>query len=231
MRLGVLAAILGCWLGSAQAQSGPVVVELFTSQGCASCPPADALLLELAKDDDVLPLALHVDYWDYIGWPDTFAAPAFTQRQRRYAHAAGRTMIYTPQMIIGGVSEVAGFKPVRVMDAIRSQRSRPGQVTLRVVRSGESVRIEMSPIKDAPPRPVKIVLVRYLPRAHVEIRSGENAGRSLDYANVVRDWRPLAEWDGAGPAVIETEMPGDLPGAVLLQEEGPGAVLAAARLR
>ena len=100
-----------------------------------------------------------------------------------------------------------------------------------VVRNGESIRIKMAPLDASLPRPLEIVLVRYLPHAHVEIRAGENAGRSVDYTNIVRDWRAVAEWDGASAAVIETEWQGDLPGAVLLQEEGPGAVLAAARLR
>ena len=231
MRLGVLAAIFGCCFGIAQAQSGPVVVELFTSQGCASCPPADALLRDLTAHDDVLPLSLHVDYWDYIGWPDEFASSAFTHRQRSYAHATGRTMIYTPQMIIDGQSEVAGFKPVKVMELIDAHRARPDRVSLQVVRNGESIRIKMAPLDASLPRPLEIVLVRYLPHAHVEIRAGENAGRSVDYTNIVRDWRAVAEWDGASAAVIETEWQGDLPGAVLLQEAGPGAVLAAARLR
>src|SRR6056297_1329329 len=80
----------------------PVVVELFTSQGCSSCPPADAMLGELAERDDVIPLALHVDYWDYIGWADIFADPAYTRRQKGYAHATGQRMVYTPQMVIDG---------------------------------------------------------------------------------------------------------------------------------
>ena len=98
------------------AQDSPVVVELFTSQGCAACPPADALLGELARHEDVIALALHVDYWDYIGWEDVFARPEFTQRQHAYGHAAGSTVVYTPQMIVGGQERVVGVRPMAVAD-------------------------------------------------------------------------------------------------------------------
>uniref|UniRef100_UPI002FDA0931 DUF1223 domain-containing protein n=1 Tax=Pontibaca methylaminivorans TaxID=515897 RepID=UPI002FDA0931 len=92
------------------AQAGPVVVELFTSQGYPSCPPADAMLAELAGREDVLPLALHVDYWDYMGWKDTFASPENTARQRGYAAAGERKMVYTPQMVINGADHLVGTR-------------------------------------------------------------------------------------------------------------------------
>ena len=111
-----------------RADDMPVVVELFTSQGCSSCPPADALLHELSKRDDVIPLALHVDYWDYIGWKDSFAQPAFTARQRGYAQASGRRAIYTPQMIIGGQFDVVGNRPMDVAAIIRCQVLPPSLV-------------------------------------------------------------------------------------------------------
>jgi hypothetical protein len=94
------------------AQDRPVLVELFTSQGCSSCPPADALLHKLARRDDVVALALHVDYWDYIGWKDTFAKAAHSARQRAYAREAGRRMVYTPQMIINGADHVVIGRPI-----------------------------------------------------------------------------------------------------------------------
>ena len=105
---GWLSGVLMAVAGIAAAESRPVVVELFTSQGCSSCPPADAFLHELSQRDDVIALALHVDYWDYIGWKDIFAQPAFTKRQKAYAKAGGRRSVYTPQMIIGGQDHVVG---------------------------------------------------------------------------------------------------------------------------
>src|SRR6056297_2439763 len=108
---------------AAMATSGPVVVELFTSQGCSSCPPADALLHDLAERGDVLALSLHVDYWDYIGWKDQFAQPAFTLRQKAYAVSGDRKMIYTPQMIVAGHVDVVGHKAMKVVRAIETARA------------------------------------------------------------------------------------------------------------
>ena len=108
----------------ATAQS-PVVVELFTSQGCSSCPPADKLMHELAKRDDVIALALHVDYWDYIGWKDVFAQPEFTARQRAYARLGNRKMIYTPQMVINGRDHVVGSNPKDTNALISSHKKLP----------------------------------------------------------------------------------------------------------
>ena len=120
---GLMSATLGMTAGLAQA-GGPVVVELYTSQGCSSCPPADAFLArELANRDDVIALALHVDYWDYIGWKDDFADPQHTDRQRDYARAAGQRTIYTPQMIIAGKDHVIGSHPAEVKKLIRAHAS------------------------------------------------------------------------------------------------------------
>lgn len=114
----------------------PVVVELYTSQGCSSCPPADALLHELAARDDVLPLALHVDYWDYIGWKDKFARREHTRRQKGYARAGGRRMIYTPQMIIMGQEDVVGADAMQVESAIQKHQKQPRPVSLKLRRDG-----------------------------------------------------------------------------------------------
>ena len=103
--------LLGFFPQKSLAEDAPVVVELFTSQGCSSCPPADELLREMSKRPDVIALAFHVDYWDYIGWKDEFAHPGFTKRQKAYAKAAGERMVYTPQMIVHGVVRVVGHEP------------------------------------------------------------------------------------------------------------------------
>lgn len=207
-----------------------VVVELFTSQGCASCPPADAILKELAQVEGVLPLALHVDYWDYIGWRDTFGSALFTARQQAYARAAGDRMVYTPQMVIAGAERVLGSDPVAIMALIGAHAAQPAPVMLEAARDGGNLRITaQSPLPLA--RPAALHLVHFLPEARVAITTGENAGQVFDYVNVVTGWQVLGEWDGAAPLALDVTGAGDGPAAVIVQESGPGAILAAAELR
>ena len=213
-----------------QAQSSPVVVELFTSQGCSSCPPADKFLHELAKRDDVIALALHVDYWDYIGWKDKFASPRHTDRQKAYAVAAGRRSVYTPQMIIDGADHVVGNHPVDVAELIRAHANRERPVTLSLSRSGDSLRVEAE-ANGRLVAPMIVQMLRYRPEDTVDIKSGENAGKRLTYVNIVSDWTLLAEWDGTAPLRLETRATGDRPIVVLVQRKGPGVIEAAARLR
>ena len=118
--LALAIGFLASFIGAAAAADRPVVVELYTSQGCSSCPPADAILAELADREDVIALAFHVDYWDYIGWKDIFADPANTLRQRNYARVAGARSVYTPQMIVDGQDHVVGTKPMKLAEHIDS---------------------------------------------------------------------------------------------------------------
>lgn len=213
-----------------RAQS-PVVVELFTSQGCSACPPADALLAELASRDDVIALALHVDYWDYIGWADTFASPQFTRRQNDYARAEGGSMVYTPQMIIGGVTRVLGHEPMRVTELVMEQRDIEYPVEVRLSRGDDGaihLRAEASMAFDEPQMVVQIV--RYQPRETVEIRRGENAGHSIDYTNIVTEWTQVGEWSGAEPFALDLDTDTPQPMVALVQMAGPGQILGAARL-
>jgi hypothetical protein len=208
----------------------PVVVELFTSQGCPSCPRADTFLQELAARDDVLALAMHVDYWDYIGWKDIFADPAYTARQRAYAKTGGRRMIYTPQMIINGEEHVVGNRPRDVVDVIDRHKSRPPYVALVIERDGSTLRITADaaePLEDA----LTVQLIRYRPQATVDIKRGENAGRQLSYANIVTELTVLQTWDTNEPLRLEASVSGSLPVVVLLQHEGHGPVAAVALLR
>lgn len=209
----------------------PVVVELFTSQGCSSCPPADAFLSLLADRDDVIALGLHVDYWDYIGWRDVFGSPAFSARQKAYARSAGRRSIYTPQMIVQGEQDVVGNHPMDVTDLITAYRDKPRAVTLMLQRAGNGmVRISAKAVRD-PGGPLIVQVVRYDPQAHVKITKGENAGNVLTYSNIVTDWRVLGEWDARTPYQAEVQAQGEKPVVVLIQHKGPGPIEAAARLR
>ncbi|MEZ5913059.1 MAG: DUF1223 domain-containing protein [Paracoccaceae bacterium] len=228
--------VLAGWLlamvpfGAATAQTQPVVVELYTSQGCSSCPPADAFLAELADRDDVIALSLHVDYWDYIGWKDVFGRPENTARQKNYAHAAGSRSIYTPQMVIAGQEQIAGFRPMEVSDAIMEHFRHPAPVSVTLTRKGTMLHIAAR--SDAPlGRSAVIQLVRYRPKGTVEITRGENRGRTISYRNVVTDWRALGRWGGSEALEHEVSLSGQDPVVVIVQEEGFGPILGAARLR
>ena len=211
-------------------QDSPVVVELFTSQGCSSCPAADAVLTELAGRDDVIALALHVDYWDYIGWADVFAQPDFTTRQQGYAHAAGARVVYTPQMMIGGLDSIIGTDTMALMDGISAHATARPSVRLGLSRSNDVLSIMAAAIGPVE-GPLSVQLIRYLPAQVVDIKRGENAGRSITYSNVVTSWEVLGDWDGAAPLDIDMPLTGSDPVVVILQRLGPGLIVAAARLR
>lgn len=211
------------------AQAYPVVVELYTSQGCSSCPPADEFMAELAGHEGVIALALHVDYWDYIGWEDSFAQPAFTERQKQYARAVKSRMIYTPQMVIGGVDRVEGNTPDAVVKMIGKHKGVASPVRLSVERQGDTVVIR-AVADPALPAGAVVELVRYEPSAVVQIERGENAGRTVTYRNIVTEWTKLADWPGVAPLELTAPAPGAAPVVVIVQEPGPAAVLAAARV-
>ena len=224
----VLAALIG-WTGLPAAAEGPVVVELYTSQGCSSCPPADALLSELAEREDVIALALHVDYWDYIGWEDELARPEHTERQKGYARAAGKRMIYTPQFVIGGTDRVTGYEPIEVAETIQRHRAAPRPVALSVTREGELIVIEARAVGPVGGN-VVVQVARFVPLQRIEITRGENAGRVIDYRNAVDLWAEIGRWNGQGIWTGTAQVAGDAPMAVILQREGYGPVLAAARV-
>ena len=207
-----------------------VVVELFTSQGCSSCPPADAVLSQLVNHPGVIPLALHVDYWEYIGWADKFGSPAYTARQKAYAHAAGNRTIYTPQLIIEGDDRVEGPRPLDVAELIQEHHAGTTPVVLTLVRDGDSVKIEASSTQTFGPK-VLLELVRYLPEQTVDIERGENAGKTITYRNIVTAWQTVGTWDGAQPFSLLAQAQGSEPVVVIVQQPGPGEILAAAVLR
>ena len=220
----------------ARADNGPlVVVELFTSQGCSSCPPADALMHKLAKRGDVIGLALHVDYWDYIGWKDEYGDPSYTRRQKGYAHRGGRKMVYTPQMIINGQEDVVGARAMELVDLIDQHKAAPPIVSVQADRSGNSITIQIQRVADGAGAdgvakgPFDIHLVRFTPLKQAHITRGELAGRDIEYANTVDGWRVLGQWDGQGSLTLQADIDGDRPAVVLVQQVGYGAILAAAR--
>lgn len=221
----------------------PVVVELFTSQGCSSCPPADEILGDLAQRDDILALSWHVDYWDYLGWADEFARPEFTVRQQDYAHASGERAIYTPQMIVGGTDTLIAARPAELMAMIDLQMARPAPVLVTSgPQKGGGYQIELTP-RAALRHPVAILLVRYAPERRVTIKAGENRGIVVTYRNVVLASEQIGGWDGRAPLRMNVRadltpadaFPDDTRHAILAQQVGrdhdvTGPILAAIRL-
>ncbi len=176
-------------------------------------------------------LALHVDYWDYIGWKDEYGDPAHTRRQKGYAHVAGRKMVYTPQMVVNGQDEVVGAHAMELAELIDRHKDAPTAVAVTAARQGGSVVVEVKAIGDdvGAGGPYDVHLVRYTPMRRAHITRGELSGRDLDYANVVDGWTVLGQWDGHTPAELRADIDGDRPAVVLIQMPGYGAILAAAR--
>jgi hypothetical protein len=200
----------------------PVVVELYTAQGCSSCPPADALLGELAARPDVLALAFHVDYWDSIGWRDSFAIPQAVLRQRRYIETLKLASAFTPQTIIDGRGSFVGSDRRRIAAAITA-RSDGIPVMLEII--GADLRVSITET-DTHER-YDVNLIAYLPRASTAVGRGENGGRVLEEFNIVRQFRDLGAWQGhqAQFQVPLKSLPPDATRvAVLLQRAGQGSI-------
>ena len=217
------------------ASDRPVVVELFTSQGCSSCPPGDAHLAKLAERGDVLALGLHVDYWDYLGWKDSLASGAHSARQRDYAARYGWRHVYTPQMIVNGTDHAAGGR-VRDIAAIiarhkAAQHKTPyGRIMLMAKRDGDRLSVTADAVSGLDGT-LTALLAHFLPETTVQVRRGENAGRTLGYANVVTSMRRIGEWTPGEPLEIETTLADDLPAVVLIQQDGgAGPIRAAIRV-
>jgi hypothetical protein len=223
--------------GQAGASPAPkAVVELFTSQGCSSCPPADEFLRELAVRDDVLVLSLPVDYWDYLGWKDTLAQPAFTARQRAYAGARNDKQVYTPQMIVNGLKPIVGSDRPKIEGVVaKSVNNGALSVTVAASETASTVTIEVGPSAGG----VSSAEVWLLPVARareVAIGRGENKGRTITYSNVVRGMVKLGDWSGQ-PARFEVPAssahPGDADAYVVLvqaaEDAKPGPILGAAK--
>jgi hypothetical protein len=211
--------------GAALAAERPVVVELFTSQGCSSCPPANAFLNELSKQpSDVLALAFHVTYWDYLGWKDPFSLPVATDRQAQYGRRFGDGS-YTPEIVVDGAAGLVGSYRDEVNSAIakaRTQNVTAAEVNL-VARDGKAS-IDIGAGKGA----ARVMLVGF-DREHVTaIGRGENRGRTMAEANIVRSFRPIGQWSGA-PVHLEERLPDGEQVAVIL-ESADGRIVGASRV-
>lgn len=204
------------------------VVELFTSQGCSSCPPADALLEEIGDRKDVIALAYHVDYWDYIGWRDTFGNPAFSQYQRDYAAARGEARIYTPQMMVNGVTDVVGSRRGDVVSALGESHL---PVPLSISEDGGVLSITAEGHADFPS--ARLWVVTFRKQASVAVERGENRDKVLDYSHIVTSRQLIGMWDHTDGVSVKLPV-GDLLGAssdgvaIIVQEDldgRPGRIL------
>lgn len=223
--LGVAAAI--AWFGttgvSAEPPTSPVLVELFTSQGCSSCPPADALAGVLRARDDVVVLSYHVNYWDYIGWQDPFATEETTARQHAYARAMQQRSVYTPQMVIGGKVHRVGSDHAAVDLAISEALGdeMPAPIIASRLVGSDILRVEIG--SGQPQGDAEILLVTYDRDHQTDVGRGENAGRQLRNYNVVKDIIKIGSWDGAATTV-------DVPwsGSNNLRNDGCAVIVQAA---
>ncbi len=220
------------------AVAGPVhaVVELFTSQGCSSCPPADKILSDLAEDPDVLAVSLPIDYWNYIGWRDTLASPLFTARQKAYAAGGGQDQVYTPQAIINGLKDAVGGNRAAIEQAEKQTLQTPGVMSVPLNVSVNKAEIHVS-VGDAPagaPSEAEVYLLALARSETVNIKRGENAGTTLTYTNVVRAIIKIGDWKGDKIELTADNALAQVDGAdsfaIIVQAGGraqPGAMLAA----
>lgn len=224
MRPLLVALALSCAFPAFAAER-PVVVELFTSQGCSSCPPADAYLSELARRPDVLPLAFHVTYWNRLGWRDPYSLPASTERQEAYADRLGETS-FTPQLVVEGRASVIGSRRAEADAAIAKARAGlAAGVSVSLTRAGDRLSVAIGQGSRAARG--RILLVGFDRERVTAVRRGENGGRTLTESNVVRSVRSLGAWDGS-PLSASEAMPAGEEAAILVQAED-GRILGAAR--
>jgi hypothetical protein len=204
--------------------SHPAVVELFQSQGCSSCPPANANVNALSRRADVLALSFAVTYWDRLGWKDTFAKAQFTERQWQYARAMRQQDVYTPQVVVNGRVAGVGADPGEIEGLIsRADRGTTGPT---VTISGGSAEIGAAPGHG---QAADVLLIRYDPRTlEVSVRRGENTGKTLPHRNIVREMVRLGGWNGRSENFSLPANDSGLRSAILVQATGAGPILAAA---
>ena len=236
-RLSVLSVLCGALAlapSAVLAADPPVVVELFTAQGCAACPAANQTVARVAHDPKVIVLTYGVDYWDYLGWSDTFARPEFSQRQRAYRHALGLRNLATPQVVIAGQKTIEQARQNDLLEAIEDQsKSTISPPDIEFRETGDRVGVGSGRIPDGG---AEVVAVRYLPGVQtVQVRAGDNRGRNVSHVNVVREIHSLGDWNGRSslyqlpPGFTRQDTQGEAV-LVLLQSKADRRILAAASL-
>lgn len=240
-RVLALFAVMTALTSSPALAGGKSVIELFTSQGCSSCPPADALLGKLVQERNLIPLTLAVDYWDYLGWKDTLASPKNSERQRAYAKARGDGAVYTPQVVVNGLGHAVGSDPA----AIERQIARTTmefdrrRIAMRFWRASNMLIVEAAAAQGTDTTATKpieatIWIAAVQREAEITIAKGENRGQTLKYYNVVEQLTPVGMWSGkelrlqlATQAFVR---PGTYRYAVLMQQGAAGPIIGAAWL-
>lgn len=249
MRFVALIALAASFLGLAsfaEAQNpGPAsepaqaaVVELFTSQGCSSCPAADALLNRLSERDDIIAISLSVDYWDYLGWKDTLANPKFTERQRAYAKVLGDGMVYTPQVVVNGAVHVNGSDERKIMFAIEktAKANANSRIPVRLSAVDGKLVVQVGAASgNGAAKEATVWLAVMSPSVQVPIARGENRGKTITYSNVARDLMPIGTWTGKAMTVQlqrhSIMHAGASRCAVLVQEGRGGPIVGASLIR
>ena len=224
--------------GPASAGEPRAVIELFTSQGCSSCPPADKLLGQLADDPSVIALSLPVDYWDYLGWKDTLALKGHSVRQRAYSQVRGDRAVYTPQVVVNGAVHALGSDKGEIEKAIADSRSQGSALTVPVKMQLADGKVTVTlPESSAVQGKAQVWLLPIAKKIPVAIERGENSGHKITYHDVVRRWVKLGEWTGKPesyslPVAEVTKNIGEINQlAVLVQRDmdgKPGMMLGAA---
>lgn len=237
--ISLLAVLLAAALAVLPAAAGEIrinpkaVVELFTSQGCSSCPKADAKFAELQGRQDVIALAWHVDYWDYIGWPDTFGAAENSDRQRAYAESWGSSRIFTPQLIVNGLKGVVGSRDNDVEGALADAKL---ELPVNLELKGDMLKVSVAAKPGS--GSAMVWLITYKDHAAVVIERGENAGKTIDYTQIVTGKQMLGAWEGAEGTVLklplsELSANGSNGAVILVQSDKdglPGPILGAASI-
>lgn len=232
----LVAVTFTCAANGVSAQSRPVVVELFTSQGCSSCPPADRMLGELADDPNVIALAYHVDYWDYLGWKDTFASKSNTMRQHSYLGHTNREWIkqrlhgkFTPEIVVQGTDSLVGHSKKTIFARIKAQSAIPDSASVDMKMDGNDLIVRLSSSGQIA-SDLRVLLVNYTPKEKVIIARGENSGKSLTYSHIVNSFSEVAKWTGSES--LDLTLTGvRLPAVILVQAGNGGPIVASGRLR
>jgi hypothetical protein len=234
----LIAGLLIATILAARAGEPRALLELFTSQGCSSCPPADKVLGDLSADPSLVALSVPIDYWDYLGWKDTLANPAHSARQRAYAHLRGDRQVYTPQIVVNGATHILGSDRAAVDRAIGQTDQKSGVMTVPIVMSmgGGNLNVEVESAENEHAAG-EVWLCPLAKAVQVDIGRGENRGHTITYHNVVRRWLKLGNWSGAKSVwnlAISDVRTDDVDAVAVMVQEGthdkPGIILGAAYL-